>query len=122
MAAHRSNPPVPLPLTLAGDRVPPRQRVQGVRDSPHRRTVGFAASQYALRKRCEKTVMTARNSRRDSQQNDSNSLPELPSPAAEEITLPVKDRDTLNHLFSATYEELRRLASSVRRGDPSATL
>jgi RNA polymerase sigma factor (TIGR02999 family) len=25
-------------------------------------------------------------------------------------------------LFSATYEELRRLASSVRRGDPSATL
>ncbi|MGC1636923.1 MAG: ECF-type sigma factor, partial [Candidatus Acidiferrales bacterium] len=26
------------------------------------------------------------------------------------------------HLFSVTYEELRRLASSVRRGDPSATL
>jgi RNA polymerase sigma-70 factor, ECF subfamily len=36
--------------------------------------------------------------------------------------LPVEDRRSLNHLFSATYEELRRLASSVRRGDPSATL
>jgi RNA polymerase sigma factor (TIGR02999 family) len=28
----------------------------------------------------------------------------------------------LDDLFSATYEELRRLASSVRRDDPSATL
>jgi RNA polymerase sigma-70 factor, ECF subfamily len=28
----------------------------------------------------------------------------------------------LDHLFSVTYEELRRLASTVRRGDPSATL
>lgn len=32
------------------------------------------------------------------------------------------DRRTLDELFSVTYEELRRLASSVRRGDPSATL
>jgi RNA polymerase sigma factor (TIGR02999 family) len=32
------------------------------------------------------------------------------------------DRQVLDHLFSATYEELRRLASTVRRGDPSATL
>jgi RNA polymerase sigma factor (TIGR02999 family) len=31
-------------------------------------------------------------------------------------------RRALDHLFSVTYEELRRLASSVRRGDPSATL
>jgi len=36
--------------------------------------------------------------------------------------LSVEDRNGLNNLFSATYEELRRLASSVRRGDPSATL
>jgi len=36
--------------------------------------------------------------------------------------LHVEDRNALDHLFSATYEELRRLASSVRRGDPSATL
>jgi len=36
--------------------------------------------------------------------------------------LPAADRQALDHLFSITYEELRRLASSVRRGDPSATL
>jgi len=33
-----------------------------------------------------------------------------------------EDRRTLDYLFSVTYEELRRLASSVRRGDPGATL
>jgi RNA polymerase sigma factor (TIGR02999 family) len=32
------------------------------------------------------------------------------------------NRQALDDLFSAAYEELRRLASSVRRGDPSATL
>ena len=31
-------------------------------------------------------------------------------------------RRALDELFSLTYEELRRLASSVRRGDPSSTL
>ncbi|HYP89837.1 MAG TPA: ECF-type sigma factor [Polyangiaceae bacterium] len=31
------------------------------------------------------------------------------------------DAETLQRLFSATYEELRRLASRVRGGDPSAT-
>ncbi len=31
-------------------------------------------------------------------------------------------RRTLDHLFSVTYEELRRLASSVRRNDPASTL
>jgi RNA polymerase sigma factor (TIGR02999 family) len=31
-------------------------------------------------------------------------------------------RRALDHLFSVAYEELRRLAASVRRGDPSATL
>ncbi len=36
--------------------------------------------------------------------------------------LPDCDRKTLNRLFSVTYEELRRLASSVRRSDPGATL
>lgn len=38
-----------------------------------------------------------------------------------DATLP-EDRHALDTLFSVTYEELRRLASSVRRGDPSATL
>jgi RNA polymerase sigma factor (TIGR02999 family) len=34
----------------------------------------------------------------------------------------VGDRATLDRLFSATYEELRRLAAAVRRDDPSVTL
>jgi RNA polymerase sigma factor (TIGR02999 family) len=34
----------------------------------------------------------------------------------------VVDQETLARLFSVTYEELRRLAASVRRGDPSASL
>jgi RNA polymerase sigma factor (TIGR02999 family) len=32
------------------------------------------------------------------------------------------DKAVLEELFTATYEELRRLASSIRRGDPSATI
>jgi len=35
---------------------------------------------------------------------------------------PTAARDQLDALFSAAYEELRRLAATVRRGDPSATL
>jgi RNA polymerase sigma-70 factor, ECF subfamily len=38
------------------------------------------------------------------------------------LEVPVADRRSLDQLFSVTYEELRRLASAVRRGDPSATL
>jgi RNA polymerase sigma factor (TIGR02999 family) len=34
----------------------------------------------------------------------------------------LEQRQALDNLFSLTYEELRRLASIVRRGDPSATL
>ena len=33
-----------------------------------------------------------------------------------------QNREALDHLFSLTYEELRRLASKVRRRDPSQTL
>jgi len=32
------------------------------------------------------------------------------------------DRAALDHLFQATYQELRSLASTIRRGDPNATL
>lgn len=35
---------------------------------------------------------------------------------------PGLDRADLDYLFSVTYEELRRLAASVRRSDPGATL
>jgi RNA polymerase sigma factor (TIGR02999 family) len=38
------------------------------------------------------------------------------------IAASLDQRRALDQLFSVTYEELRRLASSVRRGDPSATL
>ena len=34
----------------------------------------------------------------------------------------LQQRQALDQLFSLTYEELRRLASSVKRGDPSNTL
>jgi RNA polymerase sigma factor (TIGR02999 family) len=40
----------------------------------------------------------------------------------DEEDAPYDKRRSLDQLFSAAYEELRRLASSVRRGDPSATL
>jgi len=39
-----------------------------------------------------------------------------------EIDQTAKERQALDQLFSLAYEELRRLASSVKRGDPSNTL
>jgi RNA polymerase sigma factor (TIGR02999 family) len=39
-----------------------------------------------------------------------------------EIHQTAKERQALDQLFSLAYEELRRLASSVKRGDPSSTL
>lgn len=39
-----------------------------------------------------------------------------------ELRATFEDSRLLDDLFSATYEELRRLAVAVRRGDPSATL
>jgi RNA polymerase sigma factor (TIGR02999 family) len=65
---------------------------------------------YALREHGRKTVMTGK----DSQLTHGFEPGGIGSPSAE--------RKVLDHLFSVTYEELRRLASSVRRGDPSATL
>jgi RNA polymerase sigma-70 factor, ECF subfamily len=44
---------------------------------------------------------------------------ELP---AEELRKTPEERRALDQLFSVTYEELRRLASSVKRSDPGATL
>lgn len=48
--------------------------------------------------------------------------PAIPSDPASESLSGFADRQALDELFSVTYEELRRLAASVRRGDPSATL
>jgi RNA polymerase sigma factor (TIGR02999 family) len=43
-------------------------------------------------------------------------------PFASDALLTVIGREALDDLFSATYEELRRLAWSVRRSDPDASL
>jgi RNA polymerase sigma factor (TIGR02999 family) len=39
-----------------------------------------------------------------------------------ELDQTTKEREALDQLFSLAYEELRRLAWSVKRGDPSSTL
>jgi len=65
---------------------------------------------YTLRKRSRKTVMALRNSRRV----------DTFGPRASDTT--AEERQSLDQLFSLTYEELRRLACSVKRGDPSITL
>ncbi len=44
------------------------------------------------------------------------------APALERSHAVEPHREALDQLFSVTYEELRRLAASVRRGDPSNTL
>ena len=65
-----------------------------------------AGLHYALRNYAGKTVMRFRNSRLASgfQSDEPGKTPE--------------ERRALDQLFSVTYEELRRLASSVKRSDP----
>jgi RNA polymerase sigma factor (TIGR02999 family) len=65
---------------------------------------------YTMRESERKTVTGAQ------------AVPAAEALGAGQTSLPAASRQTLDHLFSVTYEELRRLASSVRRGDPSATL
>jgi len=43
------------------------------------------------------------------------------SESVADVDLP-ENRRVLDHLFSVTYEELRRIAATVRKGDASATL
>jgi RNA polymerase sigma factor (TIGR02999 family) len=64
---------------------------------------------HALRNRSEETIMRIRRA------------PVLP-PLAGDALSDVIGREALDDLFSVTYEQLRRLASSVRRSDPSATI
>ena len=75
-----------------------------------------------MRKTDEKTVMTARNPQRHSPEIPAKPLSETPQRESPEVSLTAQEHTSLDHLFSATYEELRRLASSVKRGDPCATL
>lgn len=68
--------------------------------SCYRQFQARAGDHKAMRKRGEKTVI----------------------PVIRLEMMPRLDRAELDLLFSATYEELRRLASSVKRNDGSATL
>lgn len=52
----------------------------------------------------------------------STRTPDGTSSATSSVGATALDRRALDELFSVTYEELRRLASIVRRNDPSATL
>ena len=63
-----------------------------------------------MRKREEKTVIA----------EDNNSIRPVFGLCAERGSS--ESQRSLDHLFSLTYEELRRLAATVRRSDPSATL
>jgi RNA polymerase sigma factor (TIGR02999 family) len=63
-----------------------------------------------LRKSAGKTVMRFQNNRLAS------------GFGPDELGTTPEERRALDQLFSVTYEELRRLASSVRRSDPGATL
>jgi RNA polymerase sigma factor (TIGR02999 family) len=63
-----------------------------------------------LRKRVERTVMPRRNTRR------------AHGFGADDLGAPSEERRELDYLFSITYEELRRLAYTVKRGDPGASL
>ena len=67
-------------------------------------------SHYALRKSGGETVKEPENIR-----------PTLGSEGSG-LEGTIEDRQKLDLLFSLAYEELRRLASSVKRGDPGATL
>lgn len=53
-------------------------------------------------------------------------MPQRGAPTAIELDaddpLSLADRDALDRLFSATYEELHRLAAAVRRGESGVTL
>jgi RNA polymerase sigma-70 factor, ECF subfamily len=68
-----------------------------------------------MRKKREETVIGGKNPR------GQNGTGREPAPSQSGGSRG-EDRQELDDLFSAAYEELRRLAWSVRRGDPSATL
>lgn len=68
----------------------------------------------ALREGAEETVMPLRESRPSQKPSQLPGNPKLADSA--------EQRNALDQLFSVTYEELRRLASAVKRGDPSVTL
>ena len=91
-----------LPSRLFGDSIP--------KAGLHGNALAPQWTYYALRKRAGKTVMRFRNT------GTVNGF--RPS----QLGANPEERRALDHIFSLTYEELRRLASSVKRGDRNATL
>jgi RNA polymerase sigma factor (TIGR02999 family) len=63
-----------------------------------------------LREKREETVMPRQDGSRAA------------APSADTSPKRERERKNLDQLFSASYEELRRLAATVKRGDPCATL
>lgn len=79
-----------------------------------------------MRKRDEKNVIGGKNNAAGDELADLTAGPngDCTAELAKELSQApgLDDRSALDALFIATYEELRGLARSVRRGDPSATL
>lgn len=73
----------------------------------------FPPLSLTLRKKLEETVMATENF------SNFSSAGEPPSVHGEAIE---SDREALDRLFNLCYEELRRLASLIKRGDSSVTL
>jgi RNA polymerase sigma factor (TIGR02999 family) len=81
------------------------------RNAIHQLTTGHRRwTYYALRNCTGNTVMRFRNTGTAHGFNPG------------ELGIPAEERRALDRVFSLAYEELRRLASTVRRGDPHATL
>ena len=57
-----------------------------------------------------------------SEKHITGSVSPEPRPGDCDAAVDATNRQAIDDLFSVTYEELRRLASSVKRSDPSATL
>jgi hypothetical protein len=75
-----------------------------------------------MRKGMEKTVMAIRDSQAAQDPDRTGSTPDSVPGSADSPAITPEQRRALDELFSVTYEELRRLASVVSRGDPSATM
>jgi RNA polymerase sigma factor (TIGR02999 family) len=76
--------------------------------NPHK-NVFVCGLHWTIRSSDERTVIVDENS-------------STPGPTAFSDPSTAVDREALDHLFSVTYEELRRLAATVRRDDSLATL
>jgi RNA polymerase sigma factor (TIGR02999 family) len=87
----------------------PRPNKKSARSRVYSCFQNHPAADLSLRGSAGETVMEVRSRR-----GESSIAGAIPGPG--------DDRRVLDEVFSAAYEELRRLAGQVRRGDPGATL